>query len=348
MIESEEEDVLDESEDVPAFTGSDWSIQTIWNEVLSLADEREFKPREHIWASEIGKNFFERYLKMTGVKPDLEYPKRVLRVFCAGDFYERLMGYILVTAGILKHDNKRYEVPATETTLMVSVKPDFIAGGKPDWEKVRKDLEENPMWNFFPKLKLIAEKLVAQLNEKFPQGLSDLVYEIKSVNSQLFWSKKHYLQEAYPHHAMQLHTEMKATGLPEGRLLYVSKDDLTILEFPLYLLDEEREKLWLADVQQMTHYIKTRTSPPPPQEIVFDKRKKITFQHKKLKYIIQGCYTHNWEIERSMYFPTIMTALGKEEVKDTKKWIESLKPDLKEMNDKLKEEYKVANNLVEK
>lgn len=343
-MENEEEKEIDLNEDVPAFSGGDWSIQTIWNDMLSLADERETKPREHIWASEIGKNYYERYLKMTGVKPDLQYPKRVLRVFAAGDFYERLMGYILVTAGILKHDNKRYEIPATEKTLMVSVKPDFIAGGIPDWEKVKKDLEENPMWMFFPKLKLIAEKLIEQLIEKFPNGLSDLVYEIKSVNSQLFWSKKDYLQEAYPHHAMQLHTEMKATDLPEGRLLYVSKDDLTILEFPLFQNHEEREKLWQKDVEEMTNFIRNKIVPPKPEDVVFDKRKSISFQCKKLKYKIKGCYTHNWEIERSMYFPTIT----EKKFESTDEWLNSLKPIIKEKNDQLKEEYKIANNLVEK
>ena len=345
MIDTEEE-IEDESEDidVPAFEGGDWSIQTIWNDVLSLADERETKPRQHIWASEVGKNHFERWLKMKGVKPDLQFPKRILRKFAAGDFYERLMGYILVVSGILKEDNTRYEIPATEKTLMVSCKPDFIAGGIPDWSKVQKDLEENPMWHFFPKLKLIAEKLVAQLVEKYPDGLSDLVYEIKSVNSQLFWSKKDYLLEAYPHHVMQLHTEMKASKLPEGRLLYVSKDDLTILEFPLMYDNPEREKLWQDDVEKMSHYILNDITPPKPDEIVFDKRKSISFQHKKLKYKVKGCYTYNWEIERSMYFPTITE--GKfESVKD---WMNSLKPALKEKNDALKEEYKVANNLVEK
>lgn len=342
---NDDEEIIEEdlNEDVPAFQpeGEAWSIQGIWNEQLSLADERGYEPRQHIWASEIGKNHFERYLKMTGVKPDLQYPKRVLRVFAAGDFYERVIGYVLVTAGLLKADNKRFEIPATEDTLMVSVKPDFIAGGKPDWDKVRKDLEENPMWQFFPKLKLIAQKLVESLNAQYPNGLADLVYEIKTVNSQLFWAKKDYLREAYPHHAMQLHTEMKGTGLPEGRILYVSKDDLTVMEFS-QVITEEREQAWLDDVKLMTHYIKNGITPPKPDFIVFDKRKKIKFQANKLKYEIQGCFTHNWEVERSMYLPTI-TGFD-----DPKEWIASLKEDIKAKNDALKAEFKTANGLNDK
>jgi len=47
-----------------------WSVQGIWNEELTLGrKDRVLEPRDHIWASELGKSHYERYLKMTGVAP---------------------------------------------------------------------------------------------------------------------------------------------------------------------------------------------------------------------------------------------------------------------------------------
>jgi len=317
-----------------------WSVMEIWNDQLTFGrKDREYKPRSRIWASEIGKSKYERYLKMTGVKPDIDYDERTLRKFAAGDFYERIIGFVLISSGLLKEDNQWYNIIEDTDHLEVSVKPDFIAGGKPDWEKVRRDLKLNPFFDIMPVLRRISEKLVIHLAEKYPEGMKDVVYEIKSVNSQVFWSKKDYLQDAYPHHQMQLFTGMKATGLPEGRLLYISKDDLTTAEFSIKLNDEGLNKRYEDDVKLMTKYIRTKTIPLKPENIIFDERKKLHFQYKKKKCVIDGCYTDNWEVGWSNYFPTITG------FKDVDTWKNSLKPEIKEKNDALKEKYKLKVGL---
>lgn len=313
-----------------------WSVMDIWNYQLTFGrKERELKPRSRIWASEIGKSKYERYLKMSGIKPDIDFDERTLRKFAAGDFYERIIGFVLISSGLLKEDNEWHNIPEDADHLEVSVKPDFVAGGKPDWDNVRRELRMNPFFDSMPVLKRISEALVNQLSEKYPDGLEDLVYEIKSVNSQVFWAKKDYLEEAYPHHVMQLFTGMKATGLPKGRLLYISKDDLTTAEFNFDLNDKELNDKYENDVREMTKYIRSKTSPPKPKDIIFDPRKKIRFQYKKKKCVINGCYTDNWEIGWSNYFPTI-TGLNNVET-----WKNSIKPEIKKRNDALKEEYKL-------
>ncbi len=312
-----------------------WSVMGIWNTQLTFGrKDRVLKPRTRIWASEIGKNKYDRYLKMTGVKPDIDYDERTLRKFAAGDFFERIIGFVLISSGLLKEDNTWYNIPEDTDHLEVSVKPDFIAGGKPDWDKVKRELKLNPFFEIMPVLSRISEALVNYLAEKYPEGMEDLLYEIKSVNSQVFWNKKDYLTVAYPQHVMQVFTGMKATNTQEGRILYISKDDLTTAEFSFKLDDETLIKKYEDDVREMTKCIRAKTPPPKPEEIIFDKNKNIKFQYKKKKYIIKGAYTFNWEVNWSMYIKTIT---GFETANE---WKDSIKPLIKEKNDSRKETYK--------
>ena len=318
-----------------------WAIQGVWNRGLTFGrEERELKPRTHIWASEIGKDPYMRYLSMTAVKPDFDFNVRVLRKFAVGDLLERLMGAVLIIAGILKHDNERYEIPEDDEHLMVSVKPDFIAGGKIDWERSKTQMDNNMLFEFMPSMKGIAEGMMEFLQVKHPDGLKDLLYEIKSVNSMLFWAKKDYLTQAYPHHVMQTYTGMKATGIKEGRILYISKDDYTVAEIPIHLENPELEKLWDDDVRRMTKFIREGVPPPKPQSLIYDTRKKIRFQHKKVKHVINGAYTSNWQIEWSNYLPTITG------FKSADEWKASLKDELKAKNDDIKEKFKIIKGLT--
>lgn len=319
-----------------------WSVQSIWNEELTLSrKDKVLQKRTHMWASELGKNYYERWLKMNGISPDFDYDERTLRKFEAGNFFERIIGFVLLSAGLLKFDNKWYQIPEDKDHLAISVKPDFIAGGKPDWDKVKADLKANSLFELMPNLARISKRLVETLSEKYPDGLKDLVYEIKSVNSMVFWMKKDYLQEAYPHHRLQTFAEMKATGFPEARIFYISKDDLTVAEFPLFLNDKELNKEYEEDVKAMTSYIRDGLEPPKPENIVFDDKKKLKFQYLKEKQVIDGCYVENWQIEWSNYIIQITGLTGKTQKEVIAKWKNKIKAELKEKNDKLKEEFKI-------
>lgn len=277
---------------------------------------------------------------MTGIKPDFDFPERVLRKFEAGNFFERIIGFVLMSSGILIHDNKPMEIPEDDDHLRISVRPDFVAGGKPDWEKAKKDIEENPLFSLMPALGRIAEQIVAQFSKDYPDGLKKLVFEIKSVNSMVFWAKKDYLRDAYPHHALQCLAEMKAVGLDEGRILYISKDDLTTAEFPIYIDDPELNKLYEEDVRTMTKCIRDNVAPTKPDSVVFDKDKKLRFQFNKKKEIIQGCYCPNWQVEWSNYITQLTGFTGKTQEETVIKWKNSLKAEIKEKNEKLKDEFK--------
>lgn len=319
----------------------EWSVMGLWNQYLTFGrDERKLVKRDYIWATEVGRSYFDRWCKMKAIPAEEEYNERTLRKFVAGDMFERVVGFVLAVTGMLKADNAHLTVPATKNTLKVTGRLDFLTGGKPKtWKEIETDPFAQLYFQFFEPFKVIAKQLHTELTKKYPNGLKPLIYEIKSVNSLLFWAKKDYLQEAYPHHQLQLLTYLKATEMDEGRVLYISKDDLTLAEFPVYANDVKLNEIWNKDVKEMSKFILTNQEPPKPDPIVFDERKKITFQHNKKKYFIKGCWTENWEIKWSNYIKQIG-------YKDEKDYKDKIKPLLKQKNDAIKETFKFQRGLV--
>jgi len=322
-----------------------WSLSNIWNEQLTFGrGQRKPYKRDYFWASELGKDYYQRWLSMNAIKSDFDFDERTLRKFEAGNFFERIVGFVLVSAGLLIYDNIPSEVPADKDHLRISVRPDFIAGGKPDWEKAKKQIDEELLFKLMPNLKNIAEQLVAQFSKKYPNGLKELVFEIKSVNSMVFWAKKDYLQEAYPHHTLQLFAGMKARNIDEGHLLYISKDDLTTAEFGIFLKNPGLNERYEKDVREMTEIIKKGTEPEKPKNIVFDERKKLRFQHNKEKCVIKGCFTENWQIDWSNHISRITGIKGKTQKEVAEIWKRKIAPEKKQLNDALKIKYKEKND----
>ena len=69
-----------------------------------------------------------------------------------------------------------------------------------------------------------------------------LLYEIKSKHSKAFWYMDKQNEGANEQHKLQLWPYLWLTGIEEGRILYASKDDLAILEYPVYRNDEKLRK----------------------------------------------------------------------------------------------------------
>ncbi|GAF67544.1 unnamed protein product, partial [marine sediment metagenome] len=233
-----------------------------------------------------------------------------------------------------------YNIPADKDHLEVSVKPDFIAGANPNWAMVKQLMKDELLFELMPNLGRIAEALVDHFSEKYPAGMKKILFEIKSINSQVFWSKKDYLQEAYPHHVMQTFAGMKATGLEEGHLFYISKDDLTVAEFAISLKSVALNERYEEDVRQMTKYIKEGIEPPKPPNVVFDERRKKAFQHLKKTYKLDGCFTPNWQIEWSNYITKITGVKGKDKKDVVEKWKSKIKGEMHDKNDELKAKFK--------
>jgi hypothetical protein len=310
-----------------------WSIKDIWNDTITQK-QRELKVRNYIWAGDIGKNFYDRYLKMNAVPPDTPIDYRVLRKFSAGIWFEEQIGYILKTIGILKSKQEWIEIPENEECLRITGKLDYIAGGLSNWNEARERVTKAEFPNF---IEQISYKLIDYFERQYPVGLIEKIVEVKSVNSQVFWEKKDYLNEAYPHHELQLFTYLRALKKPLGTIFYISKDDLTVEEFVVELNNKELEEKWLKDVKQMTKFWREKQEPPKPEEMVYDPRKKLIFQFNKEKQKIQGCYVENWQVKWSDYFKRITGCQTEDE------WIDKIKPIIASKNEELKVDYK--NNL---
>jgi len=90
------------------------------------------------------------------------------------------------------------------------------------------------------------------------EGKERKVYEIKSKHSGAF----SYMKSQPPrHNAMQLWIYLHCLGLKEGGLVYVSKDDMRIMEFPIYYDDEELAQETLTFIETLNKHWKAKTLP---------------------------------------------------------------------------------------
>ncbi len=291
---------------------SDWKISEIWNELV--VKESNPKPRNYIRASEIGKPFLDRYLAMKGVQPTNPYPPRVQRVFDTGYVFEvDVVERIFRILGILQDSQKEVSL-MLPGSLTVIGHFDHKIGGKIDIEKAHAEIYDprTSLW-----MRKRALQLLDVLTEKYPNGLKTFIVDIKTVNSMAFWAHKNMDEKTgffkgYDHHKLQMLTYLIAEKEPEGRLFYISKDDLTLMESPVSANDITLRTIWQEDIYAMTKYYNNDQEPPKEEDIIYNERKNV--------------YEYNWAVMRSPYF-TLIT--GKKTVED---WQRALKDELKKKN----------------
>lgn len=336
-----------------------FSVSNIWNELV--AEERQQEARGYIRSSEMGREFLERYLKMKGVPSSNKFDARILRVFDCGHIFEedivmrifKLLGLVVST-----QDEVEIEIPGL---LKVIGHHDPRLGGKVNVDRVKAMVEQyvtittpalkdsdgkvlipekterEPLVRDWMKNRVI--KLAEKLAKQYPDGLEDIITEMKTVNSRAFWAHKNQDQQTrffkgYPHHRLQIWGYLKGKNHPSGRLFYISKDDLTLMETPVFLDDKELEGLWMEDVQGMTDFwndakemekefggpreINGKWVLPDwlkqhiPEEIVYNDNK--------------GKYELNWQLGWSNYL-TLYTGF-----ENSEEWQKGLKAKLKKMN----------------
>ncbi len=84
----------------------------IFDAALASDDAREFKPRDYIYASEIGQGMYDRYLSMKGVITSNPPNEIALRKFKLGNMIEDFFKLVLYEIGLLK-----------SISSMVNIKP---------------------------------------------------------------------------------------------------------------------------------------------------------------------------------------------------------------------------------
>jgi hypothetical protein len=259
-----------------------WSFSEIWNNSLLTFDQRILEPREHIYASEIGGPFIDRYLKMQATKYSNPPNDRSMRKFQAGNIWEWIIGFVLRRAGI----NQLVQAKLENTLpgcLRVSGRLDFVAGGTPDWEKAESEIL---LLDLPPFLQYASSNIISQLKAKYNGANLELcVQEVKSCSSFVMDRLDAVGKPSEHHHAQNFFYVM--TYDKPGKLVYVCRDDCRLKEFRIVKNDKEAFEFYKNDVEQMTYYFQKKKMPPAEKELKFE----------------EGTYRfrHNFWIEYSPY-----------------------------------------------
>ncbi len=270
------------SKTTPTLIGLPWRFDELWNNSIDSMPERPMIKRNHIWASELGSAFIDRYLKMNAVPFSNPPTFRARRKFTAGHIWEWIIGLILTSSGILKSRqlSGSVELPGM---LRVSGKLDFVAGGYVDWDRARLNIQniQHIFATSNDEVPVIISHAIKSVFETFKKNfehtpLQEYILESKSIGS---WMQKKIEGTNTPmdHHVLQIsHYLFCNKEIESGKIIYISKDDATTYEFDISRT-KEIKKLYATDVKQMTEYYNQgfdsrkplRFAPPKEPEVYF-------------------------------------------------------------------------------
>lgn len=255
----------------------------VWNAALEDQEKREMKPREKLWASELGGSSIDLYLKLKGTPLSNPPNARSLRKFEAGNVFEWIVSLILKRANILVQGQKwcQYQY---EGLLPVSGKADFIAGTMPpDFESgeefiqflSRAEIPEVFLRGF--------DRVLKHIKENHPRGIEEMPMEIKSVSS-FAMDLMERTEEPIERHGVQEVHYLKAMGYPKGKLVYICRDDLRMMEFTVELNDvwEGRYK---SAIERVSKFYYANEMPAKEPLLIFK----------------DGRFTKNFNVEYSGY-----------------------------------------------
>jgi len=233
----------------------EWSFEALWNDSL-IPVERKPEPRDYIWASELGGSMIDRYLKMKGVEYSTPPNMRSMRKFQAGNFFEWIVSMVLKRAGlIIAQQDRVYH--QYDGLLKVSGKIDFLAGGTPDYEKAKAEINVYDLPDF---VKNAAMTIITNFEKNGVVEYKKMVLEIKSCSSFVYKSIE-ATNAPKPQHYLQCFHYLKGLNMDEGRVIYISKDDCLIKEFGVYN-QPSAEGIYKKDIETITGYYNANERPP--------------------------------------------------------------------------------------
>jgi len=241
-----------------------WNLAEIWNKSLENRNERELKKRDNLWASELGKSPIDLWLKMRAEKPTNPPNPRSLRKFEAGNVFEWIVSLILKRAGILRESQKwcSYQY---DGLLKVTGKADFIAGGKPNYERWRTETKNLELPEVFLRA---GGAIIEYLTQRYPNGLEEMPLEIKSLSA-FMYNNLERKQTCSLMHRIQTFHYLKAENRPAANIIYICRDDLRMMEFSIFN-PSDVENEYKQAIETISKYHLANEMPPLAKAIVFD------------------------------------------------------------------------------
>ena len=272
-----------------------WSIQTFEDEYLEEKFKRTSKPSEKWRGSDMGACFRKRIYSRQGVKPTEKLDARIRRVLDTGDIFHWKYQNFLKRIGILV--GKEIEITNEEYNYIGHC--DAVVGGIP---KVKKELFE---WtNKKTGEKKLNEKMYNWTVKKMEEvkELPLLLYDFKTQHSQSF----HYLDKQGPQkeHIHQLASyltfiDKKKYPVTEGRLMYISKDDSRLLEFPV-ICNAKVETTIKEELRELQEYWDNKELPPKLDNTTEERGKKYPNWKCRFCSFLTHCKGKDWYKEIKM------------------------------------------------
>lgn len=301
---------MNKTNNLPTFT-----LEKIWNDVIGTRSEREVKPRDYIYAGEIGGSVIDTILKMRGEQFTNLPNDRSLRKFFAGDVWEDITKIVLASSGLLINTQEKLEYQY-KGLCAVHGRLDHYAGGIPSvtkaeayfngMKKLSNDLydDQNP---YESSLENISNRVAQTYLSQFPEGLRKIIIEIKSASAFMFQLR---VRRNKPdlHHALQAFHYLKAKGDEMACIDYVNRDDAMIKEFYIFKNNKELEKIYKSKIEEITKWYKSGEMPPLEQEVVWNGD---AFKFEK-----------NWKVEYSNYLSLLYTYKEPEDYRE--RWEKSI------------------------
>lgn len=231
-----------------------WTVASLWNKALDAVPPRKHEPRERLWASELYGSDIDIVLKLRGEQPTNPPDARALRKMDAGRMIEDFVEEVLRRAGILKSSQDRIAFKDPDL-LEISGKLDFLAGGVPDKAMIQKLIDEIPDDSSFKKriLTILRDNLSgSELDTKILEIKSAALFTFNKVEATGRPLNGHGLQ-AY-HYARN--------GKMEAAIVYICRDDMRMIEIPIFPYMEDLEEQYMTKIKTITQYHKSGELPP--------------------------------------------------------------------------------------
>ncbi len=265
---------------------SNTNLVSLWNETV-VSESKPIKQRDYLYASEIGKSDIDAYLAMKGEKPTNAPDLRSKRKFDVGNLFEGIVANVLDRAGVVVWLPKKLKrIRGIEKGMVdVSGRFDILLDGKADMEKAKAEAEkelaalkvDNPFEEYrLGKMIAIADRVIKSGKEL----VFDMVLtEVKSLSLMMFNSIE-TSEQPIETHAMQLfHYTRYSKFLTNkiGRLFYVCRDDIRLIEFAISDNPESKYgKMYMESLKRKSEAYKKDKMPAKEKMLVTKNGKSTT------------------------------------------------------------------------